>query len=393
MEKEKLSQAVGLLNELNIDAWIVVERESDITSDPVMDYIVGSGFTWLSFFMVFRNGEKSAIVGNLDIEKTERLGLFDQVTAYRESPRDVLLETLNRHNPKTIAIDYSLDSPVADGLSHGCYLQLQTLLAQTEFSQRLISAEPLIVRLRGRKSAEEIQRIRKAIEITLEIYDQVTQKVRSGMTELEVAGLITGLRNQYGVPPSWDAEHNPSVFTGPQKTGAHSGPTNRILERGHVFNIDSGVIVDKYCSDLQRTWYILREGEKKAPVEVMHGFDTIVESIRLAAKAIRPGALGVDIDRIAREYIISRGYEEYPHALGHQVGRSAHDGGALLGPAWDRYGQLPFIPLEVGQIFTIEPRLYLKEYGVATIEEMIVIHQDGVEFLSPPQHDIYLIER
>lgn len=391
MEKEKLHQAVELLNELDIDAWMIVERESEISSDPIMHYVIGTGFTWLSFFLVLRGGRKIAVVGNLDIEKTERLGLFDQVIPYRESPKEVLLEQLKLHDPKSIAIDYSLDSPVADGLSHGCFLQLQTLLAGTEYADRLVSAEPVIVRLRGRKSVEEIRRMRRAIDITIEIYDKVTRNVKAGMTELQVAKMIAAWREQYGVPPSWDAEHNPSVFTGPQKTGAHSGPTDRILERGHVFNIDSGVMVDRYCSDLQRTWYILKEGEHEAPMEVQRGFDTIVESIRLAADAIRPGRLGVDIDRIARDYIVSQGYDEYPHALGHQVGRSAHDGGALLGPAWDRYGRLPFIPLEAGQVFTIEPRLYLENHGVATIEEMVLIHEEGVEFLSSPQHSLFLI--
>lgn len=393
MEKEKLQQAVGLLKELGLDAWLVVERESEISSDPIMDYIIGSGFTWLSFFLVLGNGQKIAIVGNLDIEKTERLGLFDRVIAYRESPQAALLDTLNQYDPQTIAIDYSLDSPVADGLSHGCFLQLQTLLNGSDFGKRLVSAEPLIVRLRGRKSAEEIRRMRRAIDITLEIYDQVTRHVKPGMTELQVAGMIAAWRDEYGVPPSWDAGHNPSVFTGPQKTGAHSGPTDRILESGHIFNIDSGVMVDRYCSDLQRTWYILKEGENRAPDRVQHGLETIVESIRLAAQAMRPGVLGVDIDRIARDYIVSRGYDEFPHALGHQVGRSAHDGGALLGPAWERYGRLPFIPLEAGQVFTIEPRLYLPDHGVATIEEMVLVKEDGVEFLSAPQRELYLINR
>lgn len=391
MEKEKLNQAVEILDELGLDAWLVVERESEISSDPIMSYIVGAGFTWLSFFLVFRSGHKTAIVGNLDIEKTERLGLFDEVIAYRESPREALLGQLNRFSPASIAIDYSLDSPVADGLSHGCYLQLMNLLADTPYPACLVSAEQLIVRLRGRKSVEEVRRIRRAIDVTLEIYDQVTAKARPGMTERDVAALITASRDSYGLPPSWDADHNPSVFTGPQKTGAHSGPTDKVLEPGHIFNIDSGVMVEKYCSDLQRTWYILKPGEKEAPAEVMHGFQTIVESIRLAAAAMKPGVTGIEIDRIAREYILSRGYDEFPHALGHQVGRSAHDGGALLGPAWDRYGKLPFIPLEVGQVFTIEPRLYLKEHGVATIEEMVLIKEDGVEFLSRPQNDLFLI--
>jgi len=182
------------------------------------------------------------------------------------------------------------------------------------------------------------------------------------------------------------------VFSGPQEIGAHSAPTDNILRPGHVFNIDFGVVVDKYCSDLQRTWYILRPGEKEAPQEVKKGFAALIESIRLAFSALKPGVRGLDIDQIARGYIVSQGYEEYPHALGHQVGRYAHDGGALLAPAWERYGNLPFMPLEKDQVFTIEPRIYIKDFGVATVEEMAVITADGAEYLSEPQRELYLVK-
>jgi Xaa-Pro aminopeptidase len=211
------------------------------------------------------------------------------------------------------------------------------------------------------------------------------------MTEKEVAQFITAERKKTGYEASWEEEHCPSVFTGPQETGAHSGPTDAVLERGHVFNTDFGVVYEKYCSDLQRTWYILKEGETQPPEAVKHGFDTIVESIKRSFQALKPGVRGIDIDTIARGYIVSQGYKEYPHALGHQVGRSAHDGGALLAPDWERYGNLPFTPLEQGQVFTIEPRLYLKDHGVVTIEEMVIITKDGAQWLSKPQEEIYLI--
>jgi Xaa-Pro aminopeptidase len=393
MEKEKVAQAIDILNEKDttLDLWMVIDKESEVLTDPVMDFIIGTGVTWLSFFLFFKTGEKYAIVGNLDIEKIKRLDIFDEIFPYKGSPKDDLLKLLNRYSPQKIAINYSIDSPTADGLTYGRYLKLMELLDGTDFKNRLVTAEDIIAKLRGRKSPEEVRRIKKAIEITLDIYDKVTTHVKPGMTEKQVAQFITDERKKTGFEPAWEEDHCPSVFAGPQETGAHSGPTDKVLEPGHVLNTDFGVVYEKYCSDLQRTWYILKEGETEPPDQVLKGFNTIVKSIQLAFEALKPNVKGFDIDRITRDYIVSQGYKAFEHALGHQVGRSAHDGAALLGPDWERYGKLPFIPLEEGQVFTIEPRLYL-EQGVVTIEEMVIITKDGAEWLSKPQREIYLIK-
>jgi Xaa-Pro aminopeptidase len=155
--------------------------------------------------------------------------------------------------------------------------------------------------------------------------------------------------------------------------------------------MDFGVKVEDYCSDLQRTFFILEEGAREAPEEVRHGFQTILESIELARKAIRPGARGLDVDAVARQHIVSRGYEQFPHGLGHQVGRFAHDGTALLGPAWEKYSEKPFLPLEQGMVFTLEPRLRVAERGIVTVEEMVVVTENGADYLGPPQKELILI--
>ena len=86
------------------------------------------------------------------------------------------------------------------------------------------------------------------------------------------------------------------------------------------------------------------------------------------------------------------GYDEFPHGLGHQVGRYSHDGTALLGPTWEKYAQKPYQLLEEGMVFTIEPRLTVPNRGVATIEEMVVVTKNGAEWLSHPQKKIILIK-
>jgi Xaa-Pro aminopeptidase len=106
---------------------------------------------------------------------------------------------------------------------------------------------------------------------------------------------------------------------------------------------------------------------------------------------MKPGAVGKDIDALARQIVVKAGFDEYKHALGHQLGKEAHDGGGLLGPLWERYGDSPLKTLEVGQIYTVEPSLLVPGYGVIGIEEDVIITQTGAEYLGPPQTELILI--
>jgi len=390
MVKEKIKQAVDILREEGVDLWLTFVRESEVNNDPILDLILGANCTWQSAFMISSSGESIAIVGSLDETRIKETGGYE-VIGYTKSIKEPLLETLKKLAPDKIAVNFSENDYMADGLSHGMYLTLVKLLQGTGYEKKLTSAENIISKLRGRKSPEEIRRIEEAIKLTEEIFEKVSKFMKPGMSEKDVAEFILHEVDAAGVVTSWERELCPSVFTGPESAGAHAGPTERKIEKGHVLNIDFGVKVEGYCSDLQRTWYFLKDDEEEAPEEVLRAFNTVRDSIALAAEKIRPGMEGREVDDIARSYITSRGYEEFPHALGHQVGRMVHDGAGLLCPEWERYGNLPYLKIEEGQVYTLEPRIILEGYGVATIEEIIVVEREGGRFLSHPQKDIFLI--
>jgi len=117
-----------------------------------------------------------------------------------------------------------------------------------------------------------------------------------------------------------------------------------------------------------------------------------VEAVERSRQAIVPGGRGLDVDAVARQVLAANGYEGFPHGLGHQVGRYAHDGTALLGPAWEKYAQKPFQTLEPSMVFTLEPRLTVPGRGVATIEEMVVVTEHGAEYLSDPQRELVTVQ-
>ena len=391
MVNEKIEQAIAIMQEKGVDLWLTFVRETTSAPDPVLDLLAGAHVVWPSAFILTASGKAIAIVGSLDMHGVRDAVSRYEVRGYVDSVAGPLLEVIEAEQPKRIAINYSANDVMADGLSYGLYLILTDYLKGTPWVDRLESSEALVAALRGRKSPAELSRIKSAIRETLDIYDQVTAHVRTGMTEREVAAFITDRMEARGLTPAWSADHCPSVFSGPDTAGAHAGPTGRRIEPGHIMNTDFGVRYEGYVSDLQRTWYFLRPGESEAPAEVQRGFATIYGAIQAAAAALKPGVEGWTIDKVARQYIVDAGYEEFPHALGHQVGRSAHDGAGLLCPIWDRYKNLPFLKVEAGQVYTLEPRLTVPGHGVVTIEEMVVVNDKGCEFLSSPQTELLVV--
>ena len=391
--QEKANQAIEILKEQQIDLWLTFVRETSGVRDPALDLLIGANdLTWQSALILTRKGEKIAIIGNLEKDAVQRQNVFDEILGYDKSIRELLRETIARLNPAQIAVNMSRNNVHADGLTHAMYEILCYYLADTPYLERLVSAEPVISALRGRKTPTEQARIRKAIEITDEIYKRTFDFIKVGMTEIEIGEYMQTLAKEYGVGLAWPAENCPAVNSGPDSPVGHNGPTNINVERGHLLHFDFGVRYEEYCSDIQRVAYVLREGESEAPLEVQRGFITVRTAIEKSREAMETGVTGNSIDTIAREIITDSGYPEFPYALGHQLGRVAHDGGALLGPLWEKYGGSPNQKLEVGQIYTIEPGLAVPNYGYLGLEEDVAMTQQGAEYFSEPQREIVLIK-
>ena len=390
--REKVNQAIQILKEYEIDCWITFVRESSIMHDPMLDFLIQSDVTWHSAFILTNTGQTYAIVGQMDAQTIEDLGVYDHVLSYVKGIKEQLCQTIKKLNPSKIAVNYSRDSEISDGLTHGMYMTLSEFLSEIGYADRIISAEKVTSSLRARKTSTELARIKKAIHQTMAIIEKAASFIAPGRSEKEIAAFMIAEVEKRGLDFAWEKSHCPAVFTGPETAEAHYRPTERKVERGHILNMDFGVKVEGYCSDIQRTFYVLREEENEPPQEVQKGFQTIVTAIEKARQSIQPGVQGLAVDKAARDYITSQGYKEFPHALGHQVGRFAHDGTALLGPAWEKYAQKPFLPLETGMVFTIEPRLKVPKHGIVTIEEMVVVEEDGAEFLAPPQTKLLLIK-
>ena len=382
--KEKIAQIPGLLNELDRDLWLVFVRETPVLADPILPLVVGLEATWQTFFLYTRQGDALALVGDLDVEDYKRSGRFTEVLSYTGSVKDDFVNLIRRLDPKDISINFSLHDPSADGLTHGMYLQLVEFLSGTPYADRLLPAENLCGKLRSRKTTSEIARLTKVAEIATQVWDEAVPEIELGMTEIEVGRLIDGLIAAHGGTPSFETIVNAGDKTKP----GHGQPTDARLERGDLLHIDFGVKLDDYCSDIQRLLYFKHKQETEPPVSLIDAFDTVADIITTTGGLAKPGVRGFEIDGVAREMLRDNGYDEYQHALGHQLGRAVHDGGACIGPRWETYGVATSIPLEKNNVSTLELEINLPGIGCVGLEEDVVIEETGARFISPRQREL-----
>ena len=386
---QKLEQASKLLREKDIDMWITFVQETSAGRERIFDYIAVSDLTWESAVVITKSGEKFVILGQFDEQPFRDSKLYTKMLPYVQDFREPMTQLMKEHSPKKVALNYSFSDASADGITYGKYVYMEKMIKEAVPGAEIVSAEEVIGSLISQKSPMEIEYIEKAVEVTEEIFTEISGYLKAGRTEREVYDFIQERFASRGLKPSFET----LVFSGDRGDGmGHGQVTDNKIQKGDLLHVDMGVFYNGYASDLQRTWYILKDGEDKAPEAAVKGFNTIRDAIVESGKALRPGAQGIELDNITRGHVTKNGYPEYPHALGHQLGRYVHDGGALLGPAWARYKNTPFMKLGANQVFTLEPSLKVPGMGAIGIEEDVIVAEDGAKYLSHLQTELWLIK-
>ena len=378
--------------EHGIDCWLIqFARETGLRADP-LGYLVGAGVTWPSAFLLNGDGRTAAIIGSGDAGTFQGMGVWDDLRPYVQSPRDDLLDLLLKWDPKRIGVSWSASDDTADGITHGMYRLLESLLAGTKFAPRLVPAGELAGRVRAVKLPPEIEGIGRAVKLTEQLLERMEQRIELGLTERGLQEEVHSWVREAGWRFSWDEEICPMVNFGQPAFVGHAAPTDRELRPGDVVHVDVGLIVDGFASDLQRTWYWRRPGETEAPADVRRTFEAVRAALDAGVAAIRPGAKGYEVDAASRSTVAEWDFPEPAFAFGHGCGQVAHDGGGVLGPRWERYGDRPEVPIEEGNVFAVEMDLSVpEEGGLVGLEEEVVVGPGGARYLSDPQRELKLL--
>ncbi len=253
----------------------------------------------------------------------------------------------------------------SDYFLYSTFLRLEKMACKQRLELKAESG--LVEKMRAVKDERELKLLRRSTDLNEKVFQSVYQTIEPGMSEREIAlALELTMREMGAEGPSFDT----IVAFGTNAAKPHAVPTDRVLQAGELVLIDMGLILNGYCSDMTRTFV----AGKPDPTFVER--HRVVRQAMLAGiKAIRAGVSGVEVDRAARQVLIDAGYgDAFGHGLGHGVGIAVHED-PRLSPRGTK-------KLQAGMVVTVEPGLYLADWGGIRLENMVIVTEDGAEVMN-----------
>jgi len=233
----------------------------------------------------------------------------------------------------------------------------------------VVSAEPIMNRMRRRKSTQELELMTQACALVDKVMAAIEKKVVPGITELELAAEIS---YQMKVNGSKTDSFDTAVWSmGPlDDRDATVRVSTQPLRAGMGVSFDFGSVVHGYCSDFGRTVHVGEPGEEYVRVH-----ELVMAAQQAGIDIVRPGVTAAEVHAATREVIVQGGYGNwFRHRTGHCIGLDVHE--------------LPYIseedntPLEEGMTFTIEPSVFWPGRVGVRVEDIVVCSADGVRKLN-----------
>ncbi len=384
-----------------IDAWVVICRENN--NDPLAMFVGGENAGYEAAFVFFLRGnrvESLALSPWGEATALKDMGVQDRVIEFERGGDLYALvkRELAAANPRTIGVNCAALG-IADGLSWTQRSKLEKALG-SDLAGRLVSAEELIAEWLSVKLPEEVEIMRRAGELTVQLEIEAYRTVIPGKTrDCDVRAHIKQRMVELGVEDGWAPDQNPNVNSGIPR--GHSGPTEKVIQPGDFIQTDFGIkVYGVWCTDYQRFAYVLAPGETEAPPDAIQKWENGRRGNRIVRETMKPGLRGYDVDRAQREWMSETGSLPIKWGTGHPVGYWAHDIGPYLTGA-----QTSAPPsggstrvLRPGQTFAFDGFFAWEidhEGGKAekmiSVEEMAVVTEEGAEYLIPPQEELILI--
>ncbi|GKV64580.1 MULTISPECIES: Xaa-Pro peptidase family protein [unclassified Sporosarcina] len=257
---------------------------------------------------------------------------------------------------------------------HLSYSQFEMYKEHTE--AELVPLAGLVEKLRLIKTPDEIETLKQAAAIADAAFVYICSVIKAGKTELEISNeLEFFMRRQGATSSSFDI----IVASGERGALPHGVASAKVIEDGDFVTMDYGALYNGYISDITRTVAVGQPSAKLAEI-----YDVTLKAQELAVENIKPGMTGIEADRIARDYIKSKGYgEAFGHSTGHGIGMEVHEA-----PALSFRSETVLVP---NMAVTVEPGIYLPGIGGVRIEDDLLITETGNERLTKSTKELLIL--
>ncbi len=328
-----------------------------------------SGFDETAGLLIITDRELLLVTDSrYDIQAESEAVLFS-VYRYEKELSKEMPELLKSVRARRVGLESSR-------IPHNMFIKFEEEIAQYDNKVELISADDFLTKLRMKKDDEEIKAVMAALKVAESAFLELRKNIHPGMTEKESAWIFEKLMREKGA----DSLSFPVISaSGKNSALPHAIPGGRQFKLNEPLLFDFGARLNGYCSDTTRT---LVMGTPDSTFK--EAYDILYNAQKMAIEAMKPGIKCSDVDAVARNYIDDSKFKgSFGHGLGHGVGIAIHEA--------PRLSKRDDTRLEAGMVVTVEPGIYLPEWGGIRLENMVVVTKDKAEVLNETGYEDYIL--
>lgn len=348
---KRIDRIRNLLKEKELDAVILSKTENRIYS---------SGFTGSAGFVLISRSKAILYTDFRYMEQAE-----NQCNGYeiiKISKQEPVYNELNALGISKLGFE-------DDFVTFSDYKKYVEELSNVE----LVPLNGALTKIRSIKFDDEISLIEKAASIADDALRHILKFIKTGVTERSVA---IELEHYMKIQGAEKASFNFIVASGKRSALPHGVATDKIIEVEDMLTLDFGCVYKGYCSDMTRSFVIGKATDKQKEI-----YNLVLEAQLKALNSVKPGITGIELDKIARDFITEKGYgENFGHGLGHGLGLEVHE--------LPHINILGDVKMEPGMIITIEPGVYIAGYGGVRIEDLVLVTETGFRVLSKSSKEL-----
>ncbi len=279
----------------------------------------------------------------------------------------VMWDSVKQHIPASSKLGFEQDFVT--------YEQFQ-IFADKFTGNELVPVAGMLESLRYIKEEKELEEMQRAADLADLAFRHILDFIEPGVTEQQVALELEFSMRKHGAS---GASFDFIVASGSRSSLPHGVASERVINKGELVTMDFGAVVNGYCSDMTRTVMVGEPTDKQREI-----YQLVLEAQIAGVNAIKPGLTGKQVDAVARDIISARGYgDNFGHGLGHAVGLAIHEE-PRLSPTGEKI-------LQAGMVVTIEPGIYLPDWGGVRIEDMAVVTSNGCRVMSKSPKELIIL--